>query len=429
MGIVSLAVLGLTAVGLFFGAIFGLIRGRGRAFIRLILVVLSAVAAFALRGTVVDFVMAFEIEGASLQQTILEAFTSEGAALPAGLTSLIFALIEIVIGFAAYFILLFVFRFLSWLLLFPFLKIIIRKIEKKRAKKAYEASEEGADFYALKRRQRKKLIKKQRHRGAGALIGLAQGVLVAYFLFAPLTGLLVQVDKIANIQMNGEALFELPEEIGIQEYTESTAGKIFTSTGGWFFNAMTTTVEENGNEVSLEGTLGTAETLLGVLDATSSLEQDLGVLTDPEATPNDRIAALNNLGDKLITVGDSIATLDNNTMDMIQSLVSEMAGEEISQEELEEVMAMLTPEFFTSAGNGIKAFATYEQIKLDDSTLTAEQAKDIVEKAYACIDIAGGIELEIKAEHKPAFKTAIESIEGITAEDKNTMFNIFGIQA
>ena len=119
--------------------------------------------------------------------------------------------------------------------------------------------------------------------------------------------------------------------------------------------------------------------------------------------------------------------LDQNTMDMIKDLVVEMGGEEVSQEEIDEMLAMLTPEFFTQAGNGIKALASYEQIKLDGSELTLTQAKDIVNKAYNGIQIVNGIQLEVNAEHKPIFRTAIESIEGISAEDKDALFNAFGI--
>lgn len=422
MGIITLAVLGLTAVGLLFGALFGAIRGRARALLRLILVVLSAVLAFALRGFVVDLVMDINVEGATLKETLISGFGSGEEAMPAGMQNLVFALLEIIIGFVSYFILLFVIRLLTWIFIFPFLKLIIRSAEKKRLKR-----ELGDDYYNTKRRTRKKMAKKKRHRGAGALIGLAQGVLVAFFLFAPLTGLLVQVDKLTSIKINGEAMLELPAEIGVKEYPDSFMGKIYNTTGHWYYNMMTTTKDADGNEVSLDATLNILTTLLDVVDTTASLEEDLNILSDENATPEEKIDALDALGDKLISVGNSMGELDQNTMDMIKDLATDMMGEDVSQDEIDEMMEMFTKEFFVEAGNGIKAFATYEKAKNEETTLTQEDVNDIVNKAYKGISIVGEFEIETQEEHKDMFKTAIDAIENITEEDKSTLYSVFGI--
>lgn len=442
MGIVTLVVLGLTLVGMAFGALFGLIRGRDRALLRLGLIILSVILALALRGTVVDFVMNFEIDGATLQETMLESFTSEDASIPAGLQNLIFALLEILIGFVAYFILLFALRFLTWFFLFPFLKLIIRKIEKKRALKLWAANAaenvsnesnpeaapeaEKPTVKKLTRKERKKLVKK--HRGMGALVGLVQGIFLAYFLFAPLTCLATQFNQIANVKIDGELLLEIPEDVGLAEYTESIPGKIYKTTGGWLYNMMTTTTDADGNEVSLESTLDSVVVILDVADAATSLEDEIKILEDENAEPEEVISALNSLGDKLVSIGNSMEDLDENTMDMITDLVTEVAGEELSDEEMDELIEMLTPEFFVKAGGGIKAFAEYEQVKLDGTELTQEQANNIASNAYNCITFIEGMELDVNDEDKAKFESAIEAIDGISAEDKDALFNVFGIQ-
>lgn len=464
MGTIALVVLGLTLAGMLFGALFGLIRGRDRAILRLTLVILSVVLALALRGVVVDTVMNLNIDGATLQETLTESFASEDGSIPEGLQNLIFALIEILIGFVAYFILLFVLRFLTWFFLFPFLKLIIRKIEKKRALRilnenlaakeapAAEADEALAEngeavtenapenaepveeaapakaepIRKISRKERKKLVKK--HRGLGALVGLVQGIVLAYFLFAPLTCLVSQVNDIANLKMNGEPLFEIPEEIGLAEYTESAPGKIYKSTGGWLYNMMTTTTDADGNEVSLEGTLDSIGVIMEVADVTVSLEDDLKILEDENAEPEEVIAALDSLGDKLISVGNSMDELDDSTMDMIKDLVTEMGGEDVSQEEMDEMLEMLTPEFFVQAGNGIKAFAEYEQVKLDGAELTQDKANEIVNKAYECITIIEAVEFDVNDGDKAEFKTAIDSISNISNEDKDALYGVFGIE-
>lgn len=462
MGIISLVVLGLTLVGMFFGMLFGLIRGRDRALLRLGLIILSAVLAISLRGVLIDAVMNFSIDGSTLKETMLESFGSEGS-IPAGLQNLIFALIEILIGFVAYFILLFLCRFLTWFFLFPFLKLIIRKRENKRARRllaeenaaAVESSADSSEEIAadivdkiteavepeeaetlpvvedapkvkLTRKMRKRLVKK--HRGMGALVGLFQGILLAYFLLAPLTCLISQVSGIAKMKMNGEPLFELPEEIGIEEYSESALGKIYKATGGWYYRMMTKTTDADGNEISLEATLDSVGVILEVADVATSLEDDLKILGDENATEEEKIATLDTLGDKLISIGTSMEQLDDGIMTMISDLVTEMGGEDVSQEEIDEIMEMLTPEFFEQAGNGVKAFAEYEQIKLDGAELTQDQANDIVGKAHKCITIIEAIEFDVNEGDKDTFKTAIDSIADINAEDKDSLYKVFGIE-
>ena len=138
MGIITSVVLGLTLVGMLLGALFGFLRGRERAILRLVLVVLSAVLALVSRGAILDALMKINIGGAPLSDTITQAF--QGGTIPQSLQSLILSLVEILVGIISYFIMLFAFRFFTWALVFPFLKLIIRKFENVRAEKLYAES-------------------------------------------------------------------------------------------------------------------------------------------------------------------------------------------------------------------------------------------------------------------------------------------------
>ena len=501
MGTITLVVLGLTLAGMALGALFGFMRGRERALLRLVLVIISAVLALALRGTIVDLVMNINIEGATLQETLTSSFASGEASMPEGITNLIFVLMEIVIGFVAYFVLLFALRFLSWLLVFPFLKLIIRVFEKKRAEKIWnenvsennsevvestpevaepevennvesieneiasesentednventsenletdvkveaevEETPENIEPVVVKacestvpvkkisvdRKGRKKALSK--HRGWGALVGLVQGVLVAYFLFAPLTCLLTQVTTIANIKMGDKALFEIPEDIGITEYSESAIGKFYNATGYWYYDIMTTATDAKGNKVSLTDTLDSISVIMEVANVATSLEEDLMIFSKEDATPEEKISSLQSLSDKLISVGTSMEKIDDNTKDMIKDLVTEMGGEEASQEEIDDMIEMLTPEFFTQAGTAMKNYADYEQVKLDGTELSQEKANEMVDAAYASIKLAGDVKLDVNEGDKVKFKTAIDA-KDITAEDKEKLYQVFDIQ-
>ena len=215
MNTIAMGILIFTLVSLLFGALYGRMRGRNRAILRLALIVLSVVLAILLRGTVVDAIMGINVGDGTIKESMSSAF---GDSLPESMQSLIFALVEIMIGLMAFFLLFIALQFVTWLILFPILKIFVKKGENKR-------------------------------KGAGALVGLAQGLVIAFVICAPLTGILVQIDKIASIEMNGKPLVKLPEELGISEFVSSAPGKVYNSTGGWFFNVVSSTKDENGNKV------------------------------------------------------------------------------------------------------------------------------------------------------------------------------------
>lgn len=454
MGTITLIVLAVTAIGLGFGALFGLMRGRDRALLRLGLIILSAILAIALRGVVVDFVMGIEFDGSTLKESLLDSFGSD-AEIPEKLQNLVVTLVEILVGFVAYFVLLYVLRFLTWILLFPFLKLIIRKFENKRLIKILTqnandipdepieneetenvesaTTDSAPDTIVLpKGKERKKLIKK--HRGYGALIGLAQGILLSFFLFAPLTCLTTQVEQIASAKIGGETLLEIPEEIGITEYSESFIGKFFSTTGRWYYNLIMSTTDENGNKVSLSNTLDSAVVILDIADAALTLEDDLNILQKEDARPEEVISALNNISGKLIDIGNSMEEIDEGTIDIIKDLVTTAAGTELSEEDMKKLTEQLTPELFVEAGNGIGAFAEYEQIKLDEVEMTPDQASEIINKTYQCMTIVEILQdekvvLEVEDGDKAQFKNAIDAIPNVSVENKDSLYSIFGIQS
>lgn len=495
MGIITLAVLGLTLLGMALGALFGFLRGRERALLRLVLVVISAFLALASRGVILDTLMNINIEGATLKETMSAAFSSGDIQLPAAMTNLIFAFIEIIVGFIAYFIMLFVLRFLTWLLVFPFLKLLIGAVEcickrKLSSSKHDEYDEEYSESEAVdessdendapelaeslenteneaeslsdeaesvdenasedaepvveaaakdsapvktikltpkKRKSRRRIKTFSKHRGQGALVGLLQGVLLSYFLFAPLTCLLTQVNRIANLEIDGNALIPIPEEVGINEYTESAIGKLYSSTGSWYYEMMTTTKDENGNKISLNNVLNAVATIFDFTNTAYTLADDMEILKQDNVDPEEMISSLNNLSEKFISMGNSLSEIDESTKTMIKDLIIEMSDDQPSDEDLDYIDEMLTPEVFVQAGNLMKSYADYEQVKLDGSTLTQEQANEMVQNAYDSIKLVGEIEFNVNEADKPKFKEAIDSNSNITGEDVNTLYKSFGL--
>ena len=399
MDIITTVVLSLTLVGMALGALFGFLRGRERALLRLVLVIISAILAIALRGVIVDAIMNIDIDGSTLKESFFGVSSSDSSTYVA-VSNLLLVIFEILMGIVAYFILLFSLRFLTWLLVFPFLKLIIRKFE--------------SEPYG--------------NRGQGALVGLAQGILLSYFLFAPLTCLLTQVNQFASIELNNEPLFNMPGQTEITEYTESSVGKFYNATGRWYYNMMTTSTAANANGVSLDDISNSVSTVIEIANVVTSLEDELEIINSENATPEEKINSFNILADKMISLGTSMSELDDNTKEIINDLFRETDGENTNQEEIDDILEILTPELFTQAGHAMKSYAEYEQVKLDGASLGQDKADEIINNVYGAINIMDEVELEVNDADKSIFKAAIDSNADIAAEDVPTMYKIFGIK-
>ena len=129
-GIISLIVLALTFSSLIFGALFGMIRGRNRAILRLGLVIVSIILSITLRSTVVNFIMNLNVGDATLRETIIESMTSGGSAVPQFIVDLVLSLFQILISVVAFYLFFIILRIVTGIILFPILKIFVKKGEK-----------------------------------------------------------------------------------------------------------------------------------------------------------------------------------------------------------------------------------------------------------------------------------------------------------
>ena len=375
MGYVSLAFLALTGVALLFGTLFGMLRGRNRSILRLILIVICAVTAILLRGVVVDVLMGINIDGETLEETLLAVFNEGDVNFPESMQHLIFAMIEIVVGLISYFVLFFALRIVTWIIIYPICKIFVKK---------------GPKYTVERKKPTRKGIttktKRQKRKWWGALVGLIQGIVVAFFVLSPATCLVMQVDKISKIQMDGEQLFELPEEIGITEYTDSTLGKIYGAVGGWYFDIITSTTTEEGNKVSINDTIDIVVTVTDIADTVTGLEDSINKMSnldfsgDPtEADIHEAVVAMTELGDGLIEIGGKIDDLSDDAKQLINSLlesVKDMIPDEEGAEEIKEAFEGLTLADLDLAGvgNAIKGVAV-----ILDKTEGTRQDEDIAQ--------------------------------------------------
>lgn len=411
MGYVTIGIIALTAIGLFFGMLFGAMRGRNRAILRLVLVLICVVAAILLRGVVVDFVMDINMGDGTLKDELVAAFNDGDMNLPQSMQDLIITLVEIIIGLAAFFVLFIALRFVSWMIIFPICKIFVKKGAKKR-------------------------------KGAGALIGLLQGAVLAFVMCAPLTGIASTVNQISKAQMDGEALFEMPEEIDLDEYMNSIPGKVYGKGGKWFFDILSTGETPDGKKVSIGETTDIVVTLIGVADTATQLGDSMDIMSAETSTPEERIDAMKDVGAKLMSMGDDIDSLSNDAKEMVDDLlesVKDMMAEEGEEMDsaMQEAFENLTIDDLNlaAAGEAMVGIATYIEKTTPElssgEAVTQEDVNHIVNGLAGSTFILDMMKeeeglIDVEDEHKAMFQTAIANS---TAADeyKTILANLLGL--
>jgi hypothetical protein len=372
------------------------------------------VLAVLLRGAFVDSVMNIKVGEETLRQTLVSAFENGETEIPPTIANLIFVLFEILISFVLYFGLFIVLRFLTWAVFFPILKIFVKKGENRRS-------------------------------WLGAIFGAVQGLIVAFAFFAPLTGLLVQVQKLARVEMEGKPLVEIPSELGVEEYANSALGKTYGAMGGWYFEMLASSKGENGQNYSLSDSCDIVVTFMGLADTVTHLSESMDIMGSETASAQQQIDAMYSVGDKLIRIDQSVEALSDDAKALVNDVMKEVknmivADGDSDSEELDEIFENLQVEDLqlSSAGTAMKGIAVFidktSEETLNNAPVTQGDVNNIV---YGLADnffivelIAGGEEveaiIELDEEHETFFDTAINAVE-LSPEDKETMRKIFGL--
>lgn len=416
MNYISLGILGLTLFCIIVGALLGLLRGRNRAILRLCLVLASAILAVVLIDFLVPIVMDIEIEGETIKELVTEGFGD--AEVPEAILNIIFTLIEVVIGIALYFVLFFVLKFLTWMLFYPILKIFIKKGEKK-------------------------------HPFIGMIIGIVQGFIVAFLFCAPVTGLAKNFYDISQIEMDGKVLVEIPEEIGFEDYMNSGTFSFYDKTGNWFYKLISSAELEDGTKLSMDSAVEIVIVTTDIANKAQDITNTIERLDRDDVTDLDIIDGLDKIGDKLIEMDESLASIDKDSKEVIQSVVRSLAemltegDEEVPQEVIDYIENLDVDDVnLDSTGNAIKGISTYMSKQTEgpsnygDET-EPEEVNEIVngiaDNAFMLdmftSDDEGALADAIKEEDKSMFENAINTNSKLTAEEKDKFLSLLGLSA
>lgn len=307
MNYFTTAILAGTLTTLIVGVLLGLVRGMRRSILRLALLVLCFVLALAICPAVSDTVMSIRIsDGKTLETLLTESFSQGGEAA----ADIIVPIAQILAKLVAFIALFGILQLVTWILVFPILKLILRPLIGRRA----------------------------HSRGLGALLGLVSGALVAFAIYVPMNGLFCEVGKIAAIDISGltsgtesgsqASTSVLKDAAAVIEYSNSGISHFYGSVGSGFYRSLSTTTDKNGKEIRLSAQIDALSAAANFAAKTASLKnvmkedgsidldaiRDLaGTLTElDELTPEAREALNGMLESAAAAMGDNVPEVIRN---------------------------------------------------------------------------------------------------------------------
>ena len=412
--IITTVVTVLTIAPIVLGFLLGLLRGRNRSILRFVLVIGCAVAAFFVKDAIVPIVLKLNINGETVEQMVM-GIINESGQIPAALNALVLGVVKVIIGLVVFLVLFIVLQLLTWLIVFPILKIFVRKGAKK-----------GALF--------------------GGIVGIIQGVVVAFVLCAPVTGAVTTINKVAKMEIGGKTVAEQLELPEFDSYINSTFGQVYSSTGSWFFDAITTYTDEEGKEITLDSTVQAADTGVKVLQEVNKIQETIKELNNPESEKS-QADSLRDIAASLSNMGTAISETSDGGKEVLQQLITSV-GEMVDQgsgegssvgsetsNKVNEALSKLDIETIDleSMSNAISGIADYVDKAQGVTEEVPEQAKeDIVNALVDHKDLVGALVegdgplVTLADEDVADFEEEINKRSELTEDEKNQILQLLG---
>lgn len=422
MGYITIVVLGLTILTIVCGVFMGFMRGLNHSLLRLALVIVSAVLAVALHKVIVTPLLEIKINGLPILDYVFNTIsTNFNLTLPESLQNIARAMVEILLGFISYFILFYAIKFLTWAILYPIGKKFIKK---------------GPSQVV-----NEKKLKFKRRPLLGAVVGLCQGLIIAFCVFSPATGLLVQIDDISKIKTEGNSqLFVVSEEFGLTEYHESTLGKTYIAVGDWYFNLMASNTTKDGKPINIHDSVDLVSTAIHLLNTVPEISNNVATFKNESATYHEKAQSLSQVGDNLIEIGNNIDALSPEAKDIIETIITDVVASVPDQlpEEVEEILGNISLEEVNLVGvgesvKGISNFIDKVEITNTPEEVTQEDVDLIIHGLALNSSITnslGNMTEDVLIDvaemgFGDQFSNAINNVED--AQTKETLLKLFGL--
>ena len=371
------------------GLLLGLLRGFSRGLIRFVLIIASIVLAQILCKTFAQTVLS-SLLGESL------AFGESGMpeAVVAIVSGTILVLVEVVLFIAITVILLII----TWIVVFPLLKLILRAFGKRKTGPS---------------------------RILGAVFGVIGGVIVAFSIMVPFTGVVNQLDKVAKIELNGAPIIDVGDVKPFDDYVESTLGKFYLDTGKGVFATMTSFVDSNGKTRTLEGSIQATVAMTGILNefnTISSVDLNDGLNAESTAT---LVESLNKLEQLKADMGEEAKEIINEVFSEMLGSYTEDTDQDLKSIDFYEMD-------FASVADAMEIIQAYK----DAGAVTPMSDDDvtIVVGAFAnnleILDVVGRGTVLVDADDvtKAKITAEVNSCTELSQTDKEDIMKLYGIE-
>ena len=403
MDILSTILLGITVYFLFFGIIFGLARGALRSAVRLVTLGIGIAVAWFGRKAFVAAILNMKIDGQSFKG-LLEEATAEAGGAGAAIADVLLALVESLLVVVVFIVAVLALKLITAIVFF-IIKFFLPKGEKKGA-------------------------------GIGALIGLVQGALLAFFICVPLNGLLGNISQIMSLEIGGEPVLPAEtkaemKEIGLdfEKYNESAIANLYTTVGDGFYKKLASS-EVDGKKVSLSGTVEAVEAgtkFVGALEKVSEIDMSNGLTTESREELMSTFKELDAIkNDMSPEAKETINTL-------ISAVVKEAAGTEEIPAEVTEILDNLdfAEVNFEKEGGMVLDFMDYAEKGEESEVTPTDLVNSLAESTVILPMIEDMVEaenesLELPEEDKAEIEAAINQLAD--AEKAETLRKIFGLK-
>ena len=443
MNNIILAIVMLTVLPILASVLLGLLRGSRRSLLRLGLVLVSLVLAFALCGVVANALLGVDVsrfvEGdgsMTVSEYLQQILLSD---IPDGVTTIALAIVQSMVKVVVFLLLFLLFRFLTWAIAYPICKIFVKP-----------KTVHNPDGSTGKKKRR--LI--------GSVFGLVQGVVVAACVCVVMTGLLVQTNKIVVMANDLEELAggmqTMSQDDGIRvidedtvnpeqpsdnpfddvvniisEYVDSGIGKFYNDIGAKPFNWLSTVKNANDNRVTLSGQI---DAIRGVVDMAKEL-MNFQNINFEDLFAEGNVDAIRDIFNALQNINDN---LSKESKDTIKSVIADLGDElglpiDLSDVDFNEIDFSEEGEAFTK----LLEYRNNEKIEPDD----VEDILENIVNSSLILDVLGSnaevdIGSQLKANDSEEYLNVIEDkiaemeTSGKYDQDKiDSLKIIFGMNA
>ena len=329
MSIIDLGMLGIGAVIILSGFLYGFKRGFKKALLRLVILGVCVVLSFLYREKISDIALNTPIsEGKSLLELLTESFSSgENAEQMEGLLNVITNILKMVIQIFVFIICFYVLKTVSMILYWIFSGIITSR-EKRKVRNSHQVEGNKIDETKVKYE-----VKKNRKKWFGSLVGIGQGILIIIFVVGPLNGLVVNISSLikslSEVEMEGTKIIDentvgVLDNVGLFDYGNSSVSKVYTLLGDGVYKEVSKIEDENGNTVNIKSQIEAIDggvKMVDVMSGLSNLDTSEGFTAD---TKDELVNIFNELDEiKENMSEEGVEQLDN----LIKDVVSPMLGE------------------------------------------------------------------------------------------------------